>query len=92
MNSQQHIHLLRVQLLAMSRLSQRAFDYAVKGYGLRNLEFARHVAAANSELEERHRRIKDLSRELMNDGISKPSDSRFAFAAARYTGVLHWTT
>jgi hypothetical protein len=91
MNSQQHIHLLRVQLLAMSRLSQRALDYAVKGYGLRNLDFARQVAAPNSELEERHRRIKDLSREIMNDGIGKPSDSRFAFAAASINTALHVT-
>src|SRR5882757_10611596 len=91
MNSQQHIHILRVQLLAMSRLSQRALDYAVKGYALRNLDFARHVSAANSELDEHHRRIKDLSRELMNGGISKPSDSRFAFAAASINTALHVT-
>lgn len=91
MNSQQHIHILRGQLLAMSRLSQRALDYAVKGYALRNLEFARHVATANSELEEHHRRIKDLSRELMNAGVGKPSDSRFAFAAAGINTALHVT-
>jgi Na+/phosphate symporter len=91
MNSQQNIHILRVQLLAMSRLSQRALDYAVKGYGLRNLDFARHVPAANCELEEHHRRIKDLSRELMNGGISKPSDSRFVLAAASINTALHVT-
>ena len=91
MNSQQHIRSLRVQLLAMSRLSQRALDYAIKGYGLRNLDFAQHVTAMNSELEEHHRRIKDLSRELMNGGISKPSDSRFAFAAAGINTALHVT-
>jgi hypothetical protein len=91
MNSQQHIHTLRAQLLAMSRLSQRALDYAIKGYALRNLDFARHVPATNGELEEQHRRIKDLSRELMSGGISKPSDSRFAFAAASINTALHVT-
>jgi Na+/phosphate symporter len=91
MNSQQHIHTLRVQLLAMSRLSQRALDYAVKSYALRNLDFARHVPAANGELEEHHRRIKGLSRELMNGGINKPSDSRYAFAAASINTALHVT-
>ena len=55
MNSQQHIRNLRVQLLAMSRVSQRALDYAVKGYELRNLDFARQVPAVNSELEGHHR-------------------------------------
>jgi Na+/phosphate symporter len=91
MNTQQHIHALRVQLLAMSRLSQRALDYAIKGYALRNLDFARHVPAANGELEQHHRRIKDLSRELMNGGISNPSDSRFALAAAGINTALHVT-
>lgn len=91
MNSQQHIHNLRVQLLAMSRVSQRALDYAIKGYALRNLDFARQVPAANGELEEHHRRIKDLSREFMNGGIGKPSDSRFAFAAAGINTALHVT-
>jgi Na+/phosphate symporter len=91
MNSQQHIPILRVQLLAMSRLTQRALDYAIKGYELRNLDFAREVAAASSELEEHHRRIKDLSRELMNGSIGKPSDSRFALAAASINTALHIT-
>src|SRR5882757_3134825 len=91
MNSQQHIHTLRVQLLAMSRLSQRALDYAVKGYALRNLDFARQVPAAAGELEEHHRRIKNLSRELMNSSIDQPSDSRFAFAAAGINTALHVT-
>jgi Na+/phosphate symporter len=91
MNSQQHIHTLRVQLLAMSRLSQRALDYAIKGFALRNLDFARNAPAANGELEEHHRRIKNLSRELMNGSISKPSDSRFAFAAASINTALHVT-
>jgi Na+/phosphate symporter len=91
MNSQQHIRNLRVQLLAMSRVSQRALDYAIKGYELRNLDFARQVPAVNSELEGRHRQIKDLSRELMSGSSSNPSDSRFAFAAASINTALHVT-
>jgi Na+/phosphate symporter len=91
MNSQQHIHNLRVQLLAMSRVSQRALDYAIKGYELRNLDFARQVPAVNSELEGHHRQIKDLSRELMSGSSSNPSDSRFAFAAASINTALHVT-
>ena len=91
MNSQQHIRNLRVQLLAMSRVSQRALDYAIKGYELRNLDFARQVPAVNSELEGHHRQIKDLSRELMSGSSSNPSDSRFAFAAASINTALHVT-
>jgi phosphate uptake regulator len=91
MNSQQHIHVLRVQLLAMSRLSQRALDYSIKGYELRNLDFARHVRTADHELEQHHRRIKALCRELMNGGSANSSDSRFAFAAASIGTALHVT-
>ena len=89
MISQQHIHTLRVQLLAMSRASQRALDSAIKGYELRSLDFARYVPAAAGELEEHHRQIKNLSRELLNGDVSGPSDSRFAFAAASISTALH---
>jgi hypothetical protein len=91
MNSQRHIHRLRVQLLAMSSLSQRALDYSVKGYEFRNLDFARQVATANNELEEHYRRIKDLSREAVNGGIANASDFRFAFAALSIAAALHVT-
>jgi hypothetical protein len=91
MNQQQHIHLLRVQLLAMSRLSQRALDYSIKGYEIRNLDFSRHVPTSQCALEEHHSRIKELCRELMNDGIAKPADSRFAFAAFTIAAALHVT-
>jgi phosphate uptake regulator len=91
MNSQQHIHILRVQLLAMSRLSQRALDYSIKGYELRNLDFARHVRTADREIEEHHLRIRDLSRELMSGGVARSADSRFAFAAVNIGTALHVT-
>ncbi len=81
MNSQVYIHALRVQLLAMSRLSQRALDYSVKGYELRNLDFARQVDTANEDLEQHYRRIRELCREAVNGGIANVSDFRFAFAA-----------
>jgi phosphate uptake regulator len=91
MNAQQHIRILRVQLLAMSRLSQRALDYSVKGYETRNLDFSRHVPTADREIEEHYRRVKDLSRELMSGGIAISADSRFAFAAFHIGTALHVT-
>jgi phosphate uptake regulator len=92
MNSQQqHIHTLRTQLLAMSRLSQRALDYSIKGYEMRNLDFSCHVRTADNEIEEHHRRIKELCRKLMNEGAGNASDSRFAFAAAGINTALHVT-
>jgi phosphate uptake regulator len=91
MESQRHIHTLQVQLLAMSRSSQRALDYSVKGFQLRNLDFARQVAAANNGIEEHHRRIKDLSREAVNGGIAGASDFRLAFASLSIAAALHVT-
>jgi hypothetical protein len=89
MNSQQQIQLLRAQLLAMARLSQRALDYSIKGYSLRQLDFSRHVPAASHEIEEHHRRMKELSCELLNGGIAKSADARFAFAAQSIGNALH---
>lgn len=91
MNSQVYIHALRVQLLAMSRLSQRALDYSVKGYELRNLDFARQVGTANEELEQHYRRIRELCREAVNGGIPNISDFRFAFAALSVAASLRVT-
>jgi hypothetical protein len=91
MNSQRHVHALRVQLLAMSRLSQRALDYSVKGYELRNLDFARQVGTAESELEKHYHRIKDLCRETVNGGIANDADFRLAFAALSIAAALHVT-
>jgi hypothetical protein len=91
MNSQRHIHTLRVELLAMSRVSQRALDYSVKGFELRNLDFARQVGTANNELEKHYQRIKDLCREAVNGGIANPSDFRLAFAALSIAAALHVT-
>lgn len=91
MNSQQLIHILRVHLLAMSKLSQRALDYSIKGYELRNLDFAREVSGAGCELDGHYRRIKELSRELTNTVAAKPSDSRFAHAASSISMSLQLT-
>src|SRR5215469_4161270 len=91
MNSQRHVQTLRVQLLAMSRLSQRALDYAVKGYELRNVDFAGQVGIANNGLEEHYRRIKELCHEAVNDGIANASDFRLAFAALSIAAALHVT-
>jgi phosphate uptake regulator len=91
MTTQQHIPILRVQLLAMARLSQRALDDSVKGYQLRHLDFARHVAESDNEFEELHRRLKDLRREIMNCGNTNASDSRFTSAASSIATALHGT-
>jgi phosphate uptake regulator len=60
----QPISVLRVQLLQMSRLSQRALDYSIKGYQLGSLEFSRSVLSNERELEQHHHQIKEICRKL----------------------------
>lgn len=91
MNPQLHMQTLRVRLLAMARLSQRALDDSIKGYAMRNIDFSRNVRAADGALEGHHRRIKELCRELTSARIDTPSDSRFTFAAANIETALHVT-
>lgn len=91
MNSQRQMQPVRVHLLAMARLSQRGLDYAIKGYSERRPDFSRNVYAANQEIEERHRRLKELCREFMNDGAVAPAEARSAFATFSIGNALHGT-
>jgi hypothetical protein len=89
MNSQQQIHILRVQLLAISRLSQRALDYSVKGYGMRNLDFSGYVQTAECALEEHYRTLNDLSREIASATLTGPSELRLASVSTRIATAFY---
>lgn len=58
--TQQHVHVLRLHLLDMAKLSQRAVDYATKGYRLGSPEFCRYVRNGDHQLRELRRNIADL--------------------------------
>lgn len=88
MNYKSHIHVLRVQMLSMSRVTQRALDSSIKGYELRNLEFCRDVSRAEGEIREHHRQIRYLAHKLAALGTGGGADSRFAVAALRMGGTL----
>lgn len=89
MNLQRKTELLRVHLLAMAKLTQRALDYSIKSYSLRHPDFPRHVHSADHDIDERYHRVKELCRELMSGGIAKSSDARFTFAALCICNALH---
>jgi phosphate uptake regulator len=59
-NPQQHTQVLRTYLLDMAKLTQRAVDYATKGYRLGSPEFCRYVRRADRQLRELHRNITNL--------------------------------
>jgi phosphate uptake regulator len=91
MNIQQHIQILRSQLFAMSRLSQRAVDYSVKALELRSEEFCHRVQHDKHEFNELHRSAVYRCCKLMVSGLHPESDLRFALSAFRICGTLHKT-
>src|SRR5215813_9581815 len=91
MSFPQHVTLLRVQLLSMSRLSQRALDYAIKGYEQNSSDFCRHVRSVEHKLGEHHRQIKYLCHRITAATETTPSDFRFALAALRVDSALNRT-
>jgi phosphate uptake regulator len=88
----QPINVLRVQLLQMSRLSQRALDYSIKGYQLGSLEFSRSVLSNERELEQHHCQIKEICRTLATRKVTDSSDCRFVLIALRLSSALLATT
>jgi phosphate uptake regulator len=76
MDTQQHIQFLRLHLLDMAKLSQRAVDYATKGYRLGSPEFCRYVRRGDKQLGELRRSISNLCQKLMMQDFSFDSDAR----------------
>jgi phosphate uptake regulator len=88
----QPINALRVQLVEMSRLSQRALDYSIKGYQLGSPEFSRSVCSTERELEQHHQQIKDICRKLAARKVTDSADCRFVLIALRLSGALSTTS
>lgn len=102
MHSQQHTQVLRTHLLDMSKLSQRAVDYAIKGYKLGSPEFCRYSRHGDRQLSELRRKIIDLCRqilmeelyfdpEMLIDELDVDSKSRFPLSALRICRALYGT-
>ena len=91
MNLQEQRTALRTQLLDMSRLSQRALDYSIKGYEYNSSEFSRHAGSVRRQLKDRYCQIKVLSRQLIGTGRPAPSDFRFSLAALRLNSAFYKT-
>jgi phosphate uptake regulator len=76
MNTQKQIRLLRLSLLDMAKLSQRAVDYAVKGYKLGSPEFCRFVHRGDHQLRELRQKINDHCRRLFIEISSTRPETR----------------
>jgi phosphate uptake regulator len=91
MHIQQHIRILRSELFAMFRLSQRALDYSIKAYQLGSPEFCRHVGQADEEVYKLQSRIAHRAHTLLASGLLFESDSHFVSSALRICSALHIT-
>ena len=102
MDAQQHLQFLRLYLLDMSKLSQRAVDYATKGYRLGSPEFCRYVRRGDHQLSELRRNITDLCQKLgphglahsdtLTDESAVDAEARFPQSALRICNALHATS
>ncbi len=91
MNFQDRVQLLRVQLLCMARLSQRALDYSIKGFEFGNSDFCRQARSAEHRIGEYRRQIKYLSRQITLEGEPGHPGFRFGLAALRIDNALYRT-
>jgi hypothetical protein len=101
MDAQQQLQVLRLYLLDMSKLSQRAVDYATKGYRLGSPEFCRYVRRGDHQLGELRRNITDLCQKLVPlelapseatmDELTVDPEVRFPQSALRICDALQAT-
>ena len=91
MDIQKQCESLRAPLLRMSRLSQRAVDYSIKGYELGRPEFSREVQSTERELRNLRLSIADRGRMVLPIGMPISVDSRFTCYALRVCNALQST-
>ena len=84
----QYVQSLRLRLLDMSRVSQRAVDYSIKACSLGRAEACTNVRTAADEMSILHREIAKISSELLLMDLPAESDLRFALSAARIGNAL----
>ena len=85
----QYIQTLRLRLLDMSRVSQRAVDYSIKAYKLDSPEFRANVNDSTCEVSILHREITEIARDLLLMELPLESDARFALSAVLICDALH---
>jgi phosphate uptake regulator len=88
-NTQQHIPVLRSELLAMARLTQRAVDYSIKAYQLGRPEFCQHASNTDDEVHKLQRCIADRGHVLLSSGLPVDSNSRFVSSSLRICSALY---
>ncbi len=88
MNINEYIQVLRLQLLDMARVCQRAVDYSVKSVTLGTAHFCTHAASSEYEVRQLNHEIKDLCQELLATELLVDSEIRFALSATHISEAL----
>ena len=89
MNIHQDIQALRLQLLDMSRVSQRIVDYSIKSYQLGRLDFCAQMRFAADEISVLRCEITEISDGLLSAELPGGPDARFVLSAVRICDALH---
>lgn len=77
----QSVQTLRLKLLLMSRVSQRAVDYSIKAYRWGGPEFCANVRDSTDEVDTLFREITEIAPKLPVMELPLESDVRFALSA-----------
>ena len=85
----QHIQCLRLHLLDILRVSQRAVDYSTKAVTLGIEECSAHVMGATHEINALRCEIAKISHDLLIEWLPSESDLRFILSASRISSALH---
>ena len=88
MNSHESIQILRLRLLDMARMCQRAVDYALKAYSLGSPECCTLVRNNKPEINLLHLQIEESTREILLMEISDTLDLRCVLSADRICNAL----
>jgi phosphate uptake regulator len=84
----QYKQTLRLRLLDMSRVCQRAVDYSIKAYKLGNPEFCTIVRACTYDIDVLYREITGLARDLLAMELPGESDLRCILASERIANAM----
>jgi phosphate uptake regulator len=82
------VQSLRLQLLDMSRVAQRAVDYSIKACSLGSVEAHTNVRDAADEINILHRETMEIASELLLMELPAESDLRFALSAEQIADAL----
>src|SRR3954462_10324337 len=83
MSTHYEIQILRSKLIAMTRLTQRTVDYAIKAFQLGRPELCRAAQTSQDEMRAIRSWIANHGRSLLATGTLGDADSRFVCAALR---------